>query len=115
MIVSIKFHIFSKANDNISLLLQCGDIEVNPGPLTKGKYFQVKCVRFYILVVNALFQLEFEWSDIENYLIANQNWRYPNSFWGKLSKVVFGRNRARQRAKIMNLWRANRTKIHLNS
>ena len=64
------------------------------------------------LVVNALFQLEFEWSDIENSLIANQNWRYPNSFWGKLSKVVFGRNRASQRAKIMNLWRANRTKIH---
>ena len=64
------------------------------------------------LVVNALFRLEFEWSDIENSLIANQSWRYPNSFWGKLSKVVFGRNRASQRAKIMNLWRANRTKIH---
>ena len=64
------------------------------------------------LVVSALFALEFEWSDIENSLKANQNWRRPNSFWGKLSKVVFGRNRASQRAKIMNLWRENRTKIH---
>ena len=62
--------------------------------------------------MSALFALEFEWSDIENSLKANQNWRRPNSFWGKLSKVVFGRNRASQRAKIMNLWRENRTKIH---
>ena len=44
------------------------------------------------LVVNGLLALEFEWSDIENSLIANQNWRYPNSFLGKLSKVVFGQN-----------------------
>ena len=64
------------------------------------------------LIVNALFALEIEWSEVEKYLKVNQNWRYPNTFWGKLSKYIFGRNRACQRSKIMNIWRKNQTKIH---
>ena len=64
------------------------------------------------LIVNALFALEIEWSEVEKYLKENQNWRYPNTIWGKLSKYIFGRNRACQRAKIMNIWHKNQRKIH---
>ena len=48
-----------------------------------------------------------KWPEIEELLVKNQNWRSPNSFWGKLAKCIYNRNRAPLRAKIMQLWRKN--------
>ena len=40
-----------------------------------------------------------------------RNWRNPFGFWGKLAKMVYGRNRLELRAKLMNIWRNNRYNI----
>ena len=62
-------------------------------------------------ILSALNVLEIKWSDIETNRHYNYNWRPSNSLWGKLSKAIFGSNRASHRAKIMNVWRCNRLNI----
>ena len=62
--------------------------------------------------MQSLIVLEIEWFDVEKNLKESKNWRYSNTFWDKLSKYIFGRNHTCQRAKIMNIWRKNQTKIH---
>ena len=53
--------------------------------------------------------------DCVNSLLENlnltRNWRNPFGFWGKLAKMVYGRNRLKLRAKLMNIWRNNRYNI----
>ena len=40
-----------------------------------------------------------------------RNWRDPFSFLGKWCKLVYHRNRLELRAKLMNLWRNNRSQV----
>ena len=62
-------------------------------------------------ILNALNVLEIKWSDIETNRQHNYNWRHSHSLWGKLSKTIFGSNRATHRAKIMNVFRCKRLDI----
>ena len=39
------------------------------------------------------------------------NWRDPNSLWGKLSNLIFQRNRERQRGKVWQIWHKNNYNI----
>ena len=54
-------------------------------------------------IFNALYRLEITWSDIETNRQHHFNWRLSNSLVGKLSKSIYGSNRAGYRAKIMNV------------
>ena len=62
-------------------------------------------------ILNALNVLEIAWSDIESNRQLNYNWRHSHSLWEKFSKIIFGSNRATQRAKIMNVFRCKRLDI----
>ena len=59
----------------------------------------------------ALNLLGINFSDIGTNRQHNFNWRHSYSLWGKLSKSIFGSNRASYRAKIMNVWRSNQSKL----
>ena len=46
-----------------------------------------------------------------NKVLFEKSWRVPSSFWGKLTKQMYCRNRPALRAKAMNLWRSKKTII----